>query len=281
MKNKTDHEKHETPLRKTLAERAPHRKTIDASDLAGVEKQSIVLQVLRNAEQNEALALAYTMRDRASKNVPALRDDEEFFNDLKIVAHLFLSCRDSAEPDAYPAFVSPEWMQEKIHKAELETLLAHYNAFVAKVFPGGADTLTEPEKVVALLRMLAEHASTDIPNEVLARWAHVMLVELVVRAAVLLKDAEDENAVMRTRLEGLAVAGVVYPEDGVEADVGALSNFAIRLMAAEPGNDLLHVSAERVRTARDAEIVMSMLGWKEGSQAWRRVLGEEHGEKTI
>lgn len=275
MIKKSDNNTRSTPLREALAQRKPHRKEIPTEDLPGLEKQKIVLQVLRSAETNEALALAYTLRDKAAKQTPALRDDEKFFEDLKIVAHLFLACRDSAEPDAYPAFPSAEWMQEKLHAAELGVLLNRYNGFVGEVFPGGAETLIEPHKLVALLDMLAEHASTDVPNEALARFSHEMLVEVAVRAAVLLKDAKDENVDLRARLDVLSSAGVVYPEEGGEADAGTLSAFAVRLLASDPGNDLLAESAERVRTKRDAELVMSMLGWKEGASLWKHVLGED------
>lgn len=275
MIKKNDDAQRETPLRRALAERKPHRKEIPTDDLPGIEGNRLVLQVLKTAEHNEALALAYTLRDRAAKQTPALRDDEPFFGQLKKIACLFLACRDAKEPDDYPAFPNAEWMQEKIHPAELTTLLNHYNSFVGEVFPGGADALIEPHRLVALLDMLAEHADSDVPNAALARFEHVMLVEVVVRAAVLLKDAKTENADLRHRLGVLGSAGVVYPEDGGDPDAGALSNFAVRLLAADPENVALAESAERVRTRRDAELVMAMLGWKEGSQAWRRVIGED------
>lgn len=281
MINKPDHERHETPLRSMLAQRKPHRKEIETSDLPGIQGQKLVLQVLRNSEHNEALALAYTMRDRAAKQTPALRDDEDFFKGLKIVAHLFLACRDAAEPDAYPAFPSADWMQEKIHPAELTILLNRYNGFVGDVFPGGRDVLLESHKLLALLDLLAEHADSDVPNDALARFSHEMLVEVVVRAAVLLKDAKDEIAEMQRREEALASAGVKYPEEGDAVDAGTLSTFAVRLLAREPENDVLTLAAERVRTSRDAELVMSMLGWKEGSPAWRDVLGEEAGGAAV
>lgn len=280
MIKKTDNDTRTTPLREALAQRKPHRREIDTSDLPGLEKQKLVLQILRSAEHNEALAWAYTLRDRLAKKEAALRDDEALFGQLKKIAHLFVACRDAAEPDSYPAFPHPDWMQEKFHPAELQTLLNRYNSFVAEVFPGGADELIEPHKLVALLDLCAEHADSDIPNEALARFEHVMLVEVVVRAAVMLRDANRQNADMTARLDVLASAGVTYSEEVGEADAGSLSNFAIRLLAEEPQNDVLALAAERVRTQRDAELAMSMLGWKEGSQAWRRVLGEERGGKT-
>lgn len=274
MIKKSDNDTRVTPLREALAQRKPHRKEIPTDDLPGLQKQRLVLQILRSAEHNESLALAYTLRDRASKDQPALRDDEAFFDHLKKVAHLFLATRDAAEPNAYPAFPSAEWMQERLHPSELGVLLNLYNGFVGEVFPGGAETLIEPHKLTALLDMLAEHASTDVPNEALARFSHEILVEVVVRAAVLLKDAKTENVDLRARLGVLSSAGVVYPEEGGEADAGTLSAFAVRLLASDPGNDLLAEAAERVRTKRDAELVMSMLGWKEGTPLWRHVIGE-------
>ncbi len=280
MIKRPDNDSKKTSLRDRLADRKPHRKPVDADDIAGVQGEKVVLQVLRNSEQNEALALAYTLRDRAAKNQPALASDDKFFESLRIVAHLFVACRDAAEPDAYPAFVSPEWMQEKLHAHELQTLLNRYNAFVGEVFPGGVDTLIEPHKLVALLDLCAEHESDDIPNAALARFSHEVLCEIVIRAAVLLRDAKNEAVELRARLDVLASAGMVYDEATGTAD-GTISNFAVRLLAEEPRNDLLAAACERVRTQRDAELAMSLLGWKEGSPSWRRVLGEEPGQKTV
>jgi hypothetical protein len=281
MIKRSDNETKETGLRRKLADRKPFRKTIETDDIAGVDLEKLVLQVLRNSEQNEALALAYTLRDRAAKVQPALASDDKFFEGLRIVAHLFVACRDAAEPDAYPAFVSPEWMQEKLHPHELQTLLNRYNAYVGEVFPGGADTLVEPHKLVALLDLCAEHEHDDIPNAALARFSHEVLVEVVIRAAVLLRDAKNDAVEMRARLDVLASAGVVYDEERGAVVDGTISNYAVRLMAEEPRNDVLAAAAERVRTQRDAELVMAMLGWKEGTPSWRRVLGEESGGKAV
>lgn len=281
MRTKSDNGAHATSLRTKLSDRPPHRKTIEVADMPGISGEKITIQLLRSGEHNEALALAYTLRDRAAKKEPALAQDDGFFEGLRVVAHLFLATRDAAEPDDYPAFPSADWIAEHLHTHEIQTLLRHYNLFVGEVFPAGSENLVETAKLIALLEMCAEHAGTDAPNLALARFTHEVLVECLIRAAVLYADVVAEGAELRARVAAMSSAGVAYDEEGETADAGMLSNFAVRLLAEEPRNNVLALAIERVRTRRDAEIVMAMLGWAEGSPSWRRVLGEESGGKTL
>jgi hypothetical protein len=263
-----------TPLQQKLAARKPHRKTIDLPGVPGIDGEKVTLQILRKGEASFALAAAYARVDKHAEKIPALRDDKDFVGDLKTIAVLHQAVRDAKDPDACPAFVSPEWMEERLAPAELSALLSAYNAFVAEVYPAGTQHL-EPHRLLALLELCAENAGTDIPNEAMLTFSREVLAEMVVRAAVLWKEARDAAVEAEGKLARLVNAGVVPPEEGAEEGDGNLSVYAIRLMARDHGNDLLALSAPRIRTARDAALAMTMLGWKEGSPAWRAVLGEE------
>lgn len=267
-------------LEEQLKARKPHRKALDlVEQIPGITSGKVVVQVLRKSQHSVALEAAYRRLDKKAENVPALKEDRDYVTDLRNIATLHIAIRDAKDPDGYPAFLSPEWMEEHLTPHELSFLLNAYNQFVGEVYPGGSDHL-EPHKLIALLELCAEHAGTDIPNTALLSFTREMLAEVVVRAALLVVDAKAEAVEATAKVHVLLSAGVVPPEDGQEPADDALSAYAVRLIAADHENDILVAAAERVRTKRDAEIVMAMLGWKEGSQAWRRVLGEEAGATT-
>lgn len=270
-----------TELQKKIEARKPHEKKISLRGFPGLEKDEIVLRVLRKGEAGRALASALARVDELAKLVPALKDDAGFVREQKTIAMLFAAARDAKDPVDLPAFVSPAWMEQHFDTPEFDYLLRAYNRFAGEAHPGGSQHL-EPGKLLALLDWIANESDSDAINDELLLFQNEILCEILIRAAVFYRDAKNEAAAERQKIEALAAAGFVPPDDGegIVAVSETLSNFATRLLAQEPTNDLLANAATRIRTARDAELVMALLGWTEGSPSWRRVLGEEGGNRT-
>lgn len=270
-----------TELQKKIEARKPHEKKISLRGFPGLEKDEIILRVLRKGEAGKALASALARVDELAKHVPALKEHPGFVKEQTNIALLFAATRDAKDPVDLPAFVSPAWMEQHFDTPEFDYLLRTYNRFAGEAHPGGAQHL-EPGKLLALLDWIANESDGDAINDELLLFQNEILCEILIRAAVFYRDAKNEAAAERQKIEALAAAGFVPPDDGegLAAVSETLSIFATRLLAQEPANDMLVNAMTRIRTARDAELAMSMLGWTEGSPSWKRVLGEEGGGRA-
>jgi hypothetical protein len=270
-----------TALQEQIEARRPHQKKIALQGFPGLEKNEIVLRLLRKGEANAALAFSHGWLDRLCEKNPTLRENKKFVEDLTTISFLYSASRDASDPDGLPAFLSPDWMEKNFESPEFDYLLRVYNAFVGEVHRGGSQHLG-PGKLLDLLEWIAARADQDAINDELLLFQHDMLAEALIRAAVLWKDATNEALEIRQRLNALAAAGFVPADDenAMSAIAETLSIHGTRLLAEDHANDVLANAAPRIRTARDAELAMSMLGWKEGSPSWRRVLGEESGDRT-
>lgn len=270
-----------TELQTKIEARKHHERRVPLKGFPGLEKDAVVVRLLRKSDTNDALAATHFRIARLCEASPSLRESKDFVKDQETISLLFSAYRDVKDPSGMPAFFSPDWMEKHFDGAEISYLLRTYNAFAAEVHPDGSQHLG-PDKLEPFLDWIASQEDTDAINDELLLFSPVMLGEALIRAAVLVRDARREAVEARQRLELLAAHGFVPPDDGegLSAVSETLSIFATRLLAIVPQNDFVANSAPRIRTGRDAELVMTMLGWVEGSPDWRRVLGEEGAEKT-
>lgn len=264
-------------LQSKLEARAPHQKLVPLGrSIPGVDGESVMIRLLRKGPQNDALEAALARIDKLAEKTPALRSEDAWVAEQKTIARLFAACRDAKDPDGLPAFASPEEMEKNLYTAEFDFLLNAYNALARETHPQGADHL-DPEKLVALLDMCAEHASSDLPNQILLGFSREILVETLVRAAVLRRDALDDARSAVEVLDRMKQAGFVPPDERAEDETDDISPIGARLLAEDPNDDSLAVVATKIRTHRDAAVLMAYKGWAEGSASWRRVMGEERG----
>ncbi len=266
-------------LQAKLEARAPHQKLVPLGKaFPGIDGEAVTIRLLRKGAQNDALEAALSRIDKLAEKSPALKHDDGFVRELKTIARLFAACRDAKDPNGLPAFPSPEFMERNLSTQEFDFLLNAYNAFDREIHPEGADHL-DPEKLVGLLDTCAEHASSDLPNQILLGFSREILAEMVVRGALLRRDALEDARAANEVLDRMKSAGFVPPDERAENETDDISPIGARLLAEDPNDDLLATMATKIRTRRDAALLMAYKGWKEGP-AWRRVMGEERGETS-
>jgi hypothetical protein len=267
----------QTSLQKKLAARKPHRKEFAIDALPGIDGGKIVFEILRNAGSTHALTTAYRLRDDDKKKHPDIADNKEHFNGLYTIAQLFVATRDADKPDAFPAFVSPQWMREHLQNHEITYLINLYNKFVGEIYPGGIEKLDSTEKLVEFARMIAAQWKTDLSDVALANFSHEVLAECFIRMCCIWSDLDQENETIRGENLSLRAAGVVPKEEEAAAEGGELSVYAVRLLAETAQStqgDLVAAAANDITTRQQAIVAMRMLGWVDTSPSWKRVIAD-------
>lgn len=268
---------HKSKIAQAIEARKPHRKEFPLPGFPGIESGKIVFQIQRNGDTSDALVTAYGMRDAEAKKHAAMAENASLFSDLNLIALLHRAARDPEKPDEFPAFPSPGWMRQNLHTHELGILRNLYNSFVAEVFPGRIDLLDSSEKLLDFVRAIHANWKNDSPDVALAEFSHEVLRECFIRVCVFHGDMEAELKAVQAENTMLRAAGVKTREEEPEPGDGALSTYAVRLLAETANtiqNDAVREAAEDIHTERQAIIAMRMLGWSENSPAWKRVIGD-------
>lgn len=276
---------HKSKLALKLEQRAPQRKTVDI-ELPGVDGGKIMFEILRNSGSTRALTIAYKMRDEDTTGKgddgskfpshPAVGEHKGHLADLHTIAQLYLAARDPEDP-IRPAFPSPRWMRDQLQNHEIETLLNRYNGFVAENYPGGIEKLQSTDALVEFAKMVADNWKNDLPDAALAGFSHEVLVECFIRMCVIWDELGRENEALRGENLSLRAAGVLPKEEDPDPEDGALSVYAVRLLAetsqTSQGDGVLN-AANDIQTKQQAIVAMKMLGWDEGRPAWLRVIAD-------
>lgn len=277
---------HKSKIAQQLEVRRPAQKTIDIPEaIQGIDGK-IMFQLLRNAGNTRALALAYAMRDEDStgkgedgKKYPshaAIADHKAHFDNLYTIAQLHLAARDPDDPDR-PAFPSARFIREQLGNFEIEVLTNCYNRFVAENFPGGIEKLESTEALLQFAELIADNWKNEVPDTTLLGFSHEVLVECFIRLCVIWRDLVRENETIRGENLSLRAAGVVPKEEDPDPEDGALSVYAVRLLAETAQStqaDIVANASSRIVTKQQAMVAMSMLGWTEGSPSWERVIAD-------
>jgi hypothetical protein len=267
---------HKSKLAEKIEARKPHRKEFPLPGFPGIEGGKIVFQIQRNGEGADALVTAYGMRDAEAKKHAAMGENPTLFSDLSLIATLHRAARDPEKPDEFPAFPSPEWMRRQLHTHELSILRNLYNAFVAEVFPGKIELLDSSEKLLDFVRLVYANWKNDSPDVALAEFSHEVLKECFIRVCVFHGDMEAELKAVQAENAMLRAAGVKTRDEEPEPTEGALSVYAVRLLAETANTPLQNAMAmdavEDIHTERQVVVAMRMLGWSENSPAWKRVI---------
>lgn len=277
---------HRSKLAQKLEARKPQRKTFDVVGVPGIENGKIAFEILRNSGTTRALTLAFAMRDEDSTgrdkdgkrfpSHPAVADHKAHFDNLHTIATLHLGSKDPDDPEV-PAFPSARWIRDNLQNHEIEILTNLYNKFVAENYPGGIEKLESTEKLVEFAKMVAANWKNDLADTALAQFSHEVLVECFIRMCVLWDELGRENESLTAMNLSLRAAGVVPKEEDPDPEDGALSVYAVRLLAETAQTsqgDLVNNASARIVTKQQAMVAMSMLGWTEGSPAWARVIAE-------
>lgn len=275
---------HKSKLAQKLEARKPQRKTVDIDGLPGIDNGKIAFEILRNSGTTRALTVAYAMRDEDSTGKddkgkrypshPAVAEHKGHLENLHTIANLHLASRDPDDPER-PAFPSARWMRDHLQNHEIEYLTNLYNRFVAENYPGGIEKLESTEKLVEFAHMVAANWKNDLPDSALAHFSHEVLVECFIRMCVIWEELGQENEQLRAENLSLRAAGVVPKEEEADPEDGALSVYAVRLLAETAQTsqgDSIANAASRIFTKQQAIVAMSMLGWVEGSPSWERVI---------
>lgn len=266
---------HKSKLAEKIEARKPHRKEYPLPGFPGIEGGKVVFQIQRNGDTSDALVVAYGMRDAEAKKHPAMGENSTLFSDLNLISVLHRAARDPEKPDEFPAFPSPEWMRKNLHTHELGILRNLYNAFVAEVFPGKIDLLDSSEKLQDFVRLVYANWKNDSPDVALAEFSHEVLKECFIRVCVFHGDMEVELKTVQAENAMLRAAGVKTKNEEPEPGEGALSVYAVRLLAETANttqNDIVREAVDDIHTERQAVVAMRMLGWSEKSPSWKRVI---------
>ena len=275
MSTMTTATEHKSKLASQIESRKPHRKEFDLVGFPGIDKGKIVFQIQNNGDTSDALVVAYGMRDAEAKKHSAMADNASLFADLNLISVLHRAARDPEKPDEFPAFPSPEWMRRQLHTHELSILRNLYNAFVAEVFPGKIELLDSSEKLQDFVRLVYANWKNDSPDIALAEFSHEVLKECFIRTCVFYGDMEGELKAVQAENAMLRAAGVKTRDEEPEPGEGALSSYAVRLLAETANtsqNDMVREAVDDIHTERQAIIAMRMLGWSEKSPSWKRVI---------
>jgi hypothetical protein len=278
---------HKSKLAKALEDRKPHRKVFENLDIPGIDGGKICFQLPRNDGTTRSLTVAYKMREEDSTGKtengekvashPDIAGNEKHFNGLHTIATLYHVSRDPEKPDDFPAFPSPRWMRQNLQNHEIAYLTNLYNSFVAEVHPGGIDKLESTDKLLDFSRMCAANWKNDLPDLALANFSHEVLAECIIRLAVVWEELDRENKTIVAENLSLRAAGVVPKEEDPDPEDGALSVYAVRLLAETTNSkqgDAVNNASRRIVTKQQAMVAMDMLGWIEGSPAWERVIAD-------
>jgi hypothetical protein len=266
---------HKSKLAEKIEARAPHRKEFDLPGFPGIESGKIVFQIQRNGETADALVTAYAMRDAEAKKHAAMGENATLFADLNLISILHRAARDSEHPDEHPAFPSPGWMRQYLHTHELGILRNLYNAFIAEVFPGRIDLLASSETLLDFVRNVHANWKNDSPDVAFAEFSHEVLKECFIRTCVFYGDIEADLKAVQSENAMLRSAGVKTRDEEPEPAEGALSIYAVRLLAETANtsqNDAVRDAVDDIHTERQAIIAMRMMGWSEKSPSWTRVI---------
>lgn len=278
MSTMTTATEHKSKLAQQIESRKPHRREFDLQGFPGIDKGKIVLQIQNNGDTSDALVVAYGMRDAEAKKHSAMADNASLFADLNLISVLHRAARDPEKPDEFPAFPSPEWMRRQLHTHELSILRNLYNAFVAEVFPGRIDLLASSEKLLDFVRTVHANWKNDSADVALAEFSFEVLKECFIRACVFYGDLEADLKVVQAENAMLRSAGIKTKDEEQEPTEGALSVYAVRLLAETANTPLQNAmamdAAEDIHTERQVVVAMRMLGWSENSPAWKRVIGD-------
>jgi hypothetical protein len=280
---------HKSKLAQALEARKPHRKVFENLEIPGIDGGKICFQLPRNDGTTRSLTEAYKMREEDSTGKtekgervashPDVAGNERHFNGLHTIATLYHVSRDPEKPDDFPAFPSPRWMRANLQNHEITYLTNLYNSFVAEVYPGGIEKLNSTEELLNFARACAVGWKTDAPDLALkhANFSHEVLAECFIRLAVVWEELDRENKTIVAENLSLRAAGVVPKEEDPDPEDGALSVYAVRLLAETTNSkqgDAVNNASHRIVTKQQAMVAMDMLGWHEGSPAWERVIAD-------
>ncbi len=97
----------------------------------GSELPAVRVQVLTKREECDAIAAAYDAMTRHAKKARAGADralnDGDYITDRKTIEALYRAFRQPDNDGEYPAFISPEWMEENLETDQISVLLSIYS----------------------------------------------------------------------------------------------------------------------------------------------------------
>lgn len=167
-----------SPLAAAISARTRTLYEFDVSEVFKITDCKVKVRVVTKAEQDLALVGAHKYAEERTKAAPQAAKDPDILEDAKAAFIAFAACRDSADPDKFPAFLSPEWMLEHLTTDEVGYLVSLANEVRAKESPSPISI--SDEMMDGLSELCAQHVSDQIPEAVLAPFSREYLTHAFV-----------------------------------------------------------------------------------------------------